>query len=326
MVTVRFTDRRGAVLTPSGLACLAGVPTVNVSSGCAHRCVYCYGRGYSQYPGEDTVLVYRDTAARVEKELARKRRRPAAVYFCPSCDAFQPVNAVLEESYQTMRVLLESGVGVEFVTKGTIPGRFLNLFSRHLGRVSAQIGLTTLDDPLRAALEPDAAPVNERLRSISRLKKAGVSVSVRADPLIHGVTDGDRDIAALMAACRQCGVTVMAVSYLFLRPAITASLKRHIADRALVERILAPYAQGCRFALRGGAGGGLALPEAVRSAAYKRLARLGAEHGLQVHVCGCKNPDVSSGRCHLVQSVERDMPESRSQGTSRLLWELPPSS
>jgi DNA repair photolyase len=158
MVTIRFTERRGAVLTPSGLACLAGVPTVNISTGCAHRCVYCYGRGYSQYPGDRTVLVYRDTAARVEKELARKRRRPAAVYFCPSCDAFQPVDAVLEESYRTMHVLLESGVGVEFISKGAIPGRFLDLFNRHQGRVSAQVGLTTLDDSLRATLEPGAAP------------------------------------------------------------------------------------------------------------------------------------------------------------------------
>jgi DNA repair photolyase len=326
MVSVRFIERRGTVLTPSGLACLAGVPTVNVSSGCAHRCVYCYGRGYSQYPGEDTVLVYRDTAARVEKELARKRRRPAAVYFCPSCDAFQPIDAVLEESYQTMCVLLESGVGVEFVTKGTIPGRFLDLFSRHPGRVSAQIGLTTLVDPLRAALEPGAAPVDERLRSILRLKEAGVGVSVRSDPLIHDVTDSAEGIAALMAACRRRGVAVMAVSYLFLRPAIVASLKRHIVDRALVERILVPYAQGCRFALRGGAGGGLALPESIRRAGFERIKQLAAEHGLQVHVCGCKNPDVASGRCHLVRSVEGDMPESQSQGTSQLLWELPPSS
>jgi DNA repair photolyase len=303
MASVRFIERRGAVLTPSGLACLAGVPTVNVSAGCAHRCVYCYGRGYSQYPGEDTVLVYRDTAARVAKELIRKRHRPAAVYFCPSCDAFQPVGAVLEESYQTMRVLLESGVGVEFVTKGAIPGRFLDLFRRHPGYVSAQIGLTTLADPLRATLEPDAAPVNERLLNVSRLMGVGVRVSVRADPLIHGVTDIEADVAALMAACRQRGVTVMAVSYLFLRPAITASLKRHIADRALVERILAPYAEGCRFALRGGAGGGLALPQAIRRDAYNRLVHLGAEHGLQVHVCGCKNPDVADGRCHLIRTA-----------------------
>jgi hypothetical protein len=128
-----------------------------------------------------------------------------------------------------------------------------------------------------------------------------------------------------MAACRENGVRVMAVSYLFLRPAIAASLKRHVTDHALVERILAPYEQGFRFSLRGGAGGGLALPEVIRRAAYERLVRLGVEHGLQVHVCGCKNPDVASGRCHLVRSVE-DMPESRSHGTSRLLWELPPSS
>jgi DNA repair photolyase len=270
--------------------------------------------------------VYRDTAARVEKELARKRRWPAAVYFCPSCDAFQPVDAVLEESYRTMRVLLESGVGVEFVTKGTIPGRFLDLFRRHRGCVSGQIGLTTLDESLRAALEPGAAPVSERLLNVSRLEEAGVYVSVRADPLIHGVTDADADVTALMAVCRQRGVTVMAVSYLFLRPAIAASLKRHIADRALAEQVLSPYAQGCRFALRGGAGGGLALPQAVRSAAYNRLTHLGAELGLQVHVCGCKNPDVAGGGCHLVRAAGADAQPDRPQAAPRLLWELPPSS
>jgi len=325
MVTVRLIERRGAVLTPSGLACLAGVPTVNVSTGCAHRCIYCYGRGYSQYPGEDVVLVYRDTAERVERELARKRRRPLAAYFCPSCDAFQPLDAVLEQSYQSMAAILGAGVGVEFVTKGAVPDRFLELFGRHPGRVSAQVGLTTLDDSLRATLEPGAAPVGERLANVSCLKEAGVSVAVRADPLIHGVTDSEGGLVALMAACRERGASDVAASYLFLRPAVTASLKRHVTDRALLERILAPYAQGCRFALRGGAGGGLALPEAVRSAAYERLVRLGVEYGLQVHVCGCKNPDVASGRCHLVRSVE-DVPESRGQETARLLWELPPSS
>jgi hypothetical protein len=34
MASVRFIERRGAVLTPSALACLSGVPTVNISSGC----------------------------------------------------------------------------------------------------------------------------------------------------------------------------------------------------------------------------------------------------------------------------------------------------
>jgi DNA repair photolyase len=325
VVNVRFIERRGAVLTPSGLACLAGVPTVNISSGCAHGCVYCYGRGYSQYPGEGTVHVYRDTAARVAAELKRKRRKPVAAYFCPSCDAFQPLDAVLEQSYRAMAAILDVGIGVEFVTKGAVPDRFLDLFSRHRGRVSGQVGLTTLDEALRAALEPGAASVNERLRSIARLKEVGVNVSVRADPLIHGVTDGDGDVAALMAASRERGVTDVAASYLFLRPAVTASLKRHVADRALVERILAPYAQGFHFALRGGAGGGLALPEAIRRAAFDRLKHLAAGHGLQVHICGCKNPDVATGRCHLVRERSEGGVGRRNQSRTGLLWESPPS-
>jgi len=325
VVTVRLIERRSAVLTPSGLACLAGVPTVNISSGCAHGCVYCYGRGYSQYPGEGTVHVYRDTAARVERELARKRRRPLAVYFCPSCDAFQPLDAVLEQSYQSMVAILDAGVGVEFVTKGAVPDRFLSLFGQHPGCVSGQVGLTTLDDTLRAALEPGAAPVGERLRSISCLREVGVNVSVRADPLIHGVTDGDGDVAALMAACCERGVTALAASYLFLRPAITSSLKRRVADRTLVERILAPYAQGFHFALRGGAGGGLALPEAIRRAAFDRLKHLAAGHGLQVHVCGCKNPDVASDWCHLVRDHSERDEGRRPPSRTGLFWEAPPS-
>ncbi len=324
-MNVRFIERRGAVLTPSGLACLAGVPTVNLSSGCAHGCVYCYGRGYSQYPGEGVVLVYRDAAERIARELARKRRRPHAVYFSPSCDAFQPLEAVLEESYRSMAAVLEAGVGVEFVTKGAIPDRFLDLFSRHRGRVSAQVGLTTLADGLRATLEPGAATVGERVGAVERLREVGVNVSVRADPLIHGVTDGDGDVVALMAASRERGVTDLAASYLFLRPAIAASLKRHVADRALVERVLTPYTEGVRFCLRGGAGGGLALPEAIRRAGFERLRRLAAEQGMHVHVCGCKNPDVSSDRCHLVQDSCHDDVGRTGPSRTGLLWESPPS-
>jgi len=324
VVNVRFIERRGAVLTPSGLACLAGVPTVNISSGCAHGCVYCYGRGYSQYPGEGTVHVYRDTAARIAAELKRKRRKPVAAYFCPSCDAFQPLDAVLDQSYRSMAAILEAGVGVEFVTKGAIPDRFLDLFSRHRGRVSGQVGLTTLDEALCQTLEPGAAPVAERLRSISRLNEVGVNVSVRADPLIHGVTDGDSSLAALMAACCERGVTSLAVSYLFLRPAVASSLKRHVADHALVERILAPYAQGCRFALRGGTGGGLALPETIRRAGFERMNRLAAGNGLEVHICGCKNPDVATGRCHLVRDPSEVEAERQPQSRTGLFWESPP--
>ncbi len=318
MASVRFIERRGAVLTPSGLACLAGVPTVNISTGCAHGCTYCYTRGYAQYPGEGTVRVYRDTASRVAQELARKRKRPASVYFCPSCDAFQPLEVVLDQSYGAMAAVLEAGVGVEFITKGSVPDRFLDLFVQYPGRVSCQVGLTTLDDSLRQTLEPGAATVDERLGSISRLRQVGISVGVRADPLIHGVTDGEASLTALLAACRDRGVVDLAASYLFLRPAVTAAIKRHVAGANLVERILSPYTAGTRFRLRGGASGGLALPEAIRRAGFTRLQQLAAKHGVHVHLCGCKNPDLTTDRCHLTRAAA---PQQTASTDQRLLWD-----
>jgi DNA repair photolyase len=318
---VRSIDRRGPVLTPSGLACLVGAATVNVTSGCAHDCVYCYARGYTRYPGDGVVVVYGDTARRIAQELPRKRRRPRTVYFCPSCDAFQPLETVLDQSFQSMAAALDGGAGVEFVTKGAVPEGFLALFRDHPGRVAAQVGLTTLDDGLRRLLEPGAASVGERLRGVVRLREAGVHVSIRADPLIHDLTDTDAGLRALLAASRECGVTDVAASYLFLRPAIAAGLTRSMPDRALAARLLAPYAHGSRFTLRGGASGGVALPHAIRRAGFDRMARLAAEHGLRVHVCGCKNADVTRGRCHLIRYAAGDREPALPEPPPGLLWD-----
>ena len=124
MAKVTLIDRKSNALTPSSLRCLSHLPTINMTAGCVHGCAYCYIRGYSQYPGDDAVVVYRNTAEQVERELKRKRKRPVAVCFCPSSDVFMPVEEVLDQSYRTMKLLLNQGVGVQFVTKGAIPERF----------------------------------------------------------------------------------------------------------------------------------------------------------------------------------------------------------
>jgi hypothetical protein len=107
-----------AVLTPSSLACLTHVPTVNLTAGCAHECRYCYARGYLTHPGEGKVTFYTNTLAKLREELRRKRKKPSTVYFSPSSDPFQPVPEVLGMTYEVFKFLLESRIGVAFVTKG----------------------------------------------------------------------------------------------------------------------------------------------------------------------------------------------------------------
>jgi len=306
MVNVEMADRKSQALSSSGLACLARVPTVNITRGCAHGCVYCYGQGYRQYPGPDRVVVYGNTAEQVSEELRRKRTKPRAVYFCPSCDAFQPILEVLDQSYRTMKVLLEHGVGVSLATKGVVPDRFITLFATHANLVSAQVGLACLDQSVMRIIEPGAASVAQRIDNVSQLLEAGVAVTVRADPMIHGLTDGHPEISGLLETCSDLGVKDVAASYLFLRPAIRAGLRRGIQDQELLRRILDPYEQCEKLAMRGGASGGIALPASIRREGFERIRDLGERLGIALHMCGCKNPDLTNDRCNLAGSESQE--------------------
>lgn len=155
---------------------------------------------------------------RTRRELRRKRRKPDRVYFSPSSDAFQPAPEVLDVTYRTMAVLLEHGVEVAFLTKGYVDERFLRLFADARMRVFAQVGITTLDEDIRQAIEPGAGSVSQRLETINGLLRSEVSIQARLDPLIPGLTDTIENLEPLLAELQQRGVRSIAASYLFLRP------------------------------------------------------------------------------------------------------------
>ena len=320
MAHVRIAERKGPVLTCSSLRCLASLPTINMTAGCAHDCVYCYTRGYRQYPGDETVVLYRHTARQVARELDRRKTKPPGVYFCPSCDAFQPPEQVLDESYRTMSALLARGVGVRLATKGIVPDRFLDLFVQHRGLVSGQVGLISLDDELLGIIEPGAPSPKQRLATIGDLRDAGAEVSLRADPLIHRATDSPGQLARLFAAARDAGAGAIAVSYLFLRPMILRILRRRLAESGLLDRILASYEHGEALGIRGGSGRGLMLSAEIRRRAFADIRSVAAAHGLPLSICGCKNADLVRSRCGLAGAEPL---RKRAQGgidSRPLLW------
>jgi len=299
LVKVISTSRKSAVLSPSRLACLAQTPTVNLTRGCAHGCVYCYARGYSGYPGDGTVVVYADTLEKLRRELSRKRRRPAAVYFSPSCDAFQPVPEVLELAYRAFELLLREGIGVAILTKGAMPEEHLALLARHAPLVRVQVGITTLDRETAGCLEPRAAAPETRLAQMRRLLAAGVETQARLDPIIPGVTDDEASIDALCAGLARVGVRQVAAGMLFLRPAILHALQRELRGNSLLDRILAPFAAGEQLEIQSEGSRVTALPAAARETAYGRIRAIAGRYAISVRVCACKNPDIARGSCRI---------------------------
>jgi DNA repair photolyase len=292
-------ERKSAVLTPSSLACLAHVPTVNLTAGCAHECRYCYARGYLTHPGEGKIRFYTNTLAKLQEELRRKRKKPTTVYFSPSSDPFQPVPEILNMAYDVFKFLLESEIGVAFVTKGRIPERHRQLLADYAPLVQGRIGLITLDPAVVAGFEPGAARPEVRLSQASQLIGAGVSVEARLDPILPGVTDGSDCLEPVCAALARAGVRKIAASVLFLRPAVIGSLRRHVEDKLMLNRLLNCFNDARPLAIHADNSLVRALPVAARLEIIERLKSIARRHGLEVLVCACKNPDISSGSCHI---------------------------
>jgi len=299
MTQVIRIERKSAVLTPSGLACLAHVPTVNLTAGCAHECRYCYARGYQTHPGEGKVRFYTNTLAKLREELRRKRKKPTTVYFSPSSDPFQPVPEVLDMAYDVFRFLLESEIGVAFVTKGRIPQRHRDLLAAHAPLVQGRIGLITLDPGTAAAFEPHAATPEVRLAQAGELIGAQVPVEARLDPILPGVTDGADCLEPLCAALARIGVRKLAASVLFLRPAVIGSLRRYVRDKVMLHRMSDHFASAESLAIHADNSRVRALPTGARLEILERLKSIAHRHSLEVLVCACKNPDISSGSCHI---------------------------
>ena len=292
-------ERKSAVLTPSSLACLAHVPTVNLTAGCAHECRYCYARGYLTHPGEGKVAFYTNTLAKLREELRRKRKKPTTVYFSPSSDPFQPVPEVLDMTYDVFRFLFDLEIGVAFVTKGQIPERHRKLLAAHAPLVQGRIGLITVDPAVAAAFEPLAAIPEVRLSQAAKLIGAGILVESRLDPILPGVTDDADSLEQLCAALAGVGMRTIAASVLFLRPTVVGSLRRRVEDKHMVGRLLNSFDGSGPMAIHAGNSRVRALPAAARFEIMERLKSIAYRYGLSVLVCACKNPDIARGSCHI---------------------------
>jgi len=298
MVKIVKVNRKSSILTPSSLACLSNIPTINLTSGCAHGCLYCYTRGYSTFPGENIIILYANSLAKLQSELKHKRKKPYAVYFSPASDIFQPVPEVLEMGYDVLAYLFENEIRVAFLTKGHIPDPHMQLILANSRLVRAQFGLITIDVKITKTLEPGAAIPESRLFQAKQFIEAGIETQIRVDPIIPGLTDDNDSLSKLCAAVADIRVKRIAASVLFLRTAIYKSLKCH-CDPHIFKSLIAKFGKARKIKIHAENSSVTALPAQMRLDIYKRLERIAFEHGIAVRLCACKNPEIASGTCSI---------------------------
>lgn len=298
MINIVLAERKSPLLSPSQLGCLKNTPAINITAGCAHGCVYCYARGYSTFPGENKIVIYKNVVEKLNIELSRKRTMPQAVYFSPSSDLFQPVPEVLDVSHAVLETLLAKGIGVAFLTKGEIPGGTMHLLTHHADKVRAQIGLITTNDSIRAMFEPKAASIPARLRQIRTLAASGIEVEARIMPILPSLTDRPDSIHGLCKAITQSGIRRAAISTLFIRPAILMALQRRIGNKEITDKLCGYFQDSGRLPVRAGHSSVVPVARTIREQIYSRFRYIAAQYEIDLSVCGCMNPDIG-GSCNI---------------------------
>ena len=294
-MTIEPRLRKGKVLTPSAIPCLQRLPTVNVTLGCSHGCGYCYIQGYANYPGDDRIVLFTNTAELIRAELQSMRRKPKRVYFSPSSDAFQYQPQVRAVSLESMRVLLEAGVEVAFLTKGFLTDECFELFAQYPSKVFAQIGITTTDQKLLRQIEPRAGPPRMRVEAIRRLAQLGITVRPRLDPLIPDITDNPTNLDALFEQLRAVGVCSASASFLFIRNAFINKVKSHYAE---LGQGFGP-ARWKHQSFADSCGSAKSLDESDRQIRFERVIRIAQAYGISVDICTCKNPEFVGAGCSI---------------------------
>ncbi|MFC1588135.1 radical SAM protein [Planctomycetota bacterium] len=297
MVEILIIERKSKVLTSSDLACLSKIATINLTAGCTHGCRYCYTKGFSVYPGDGRVVIYKDLPEKLRDELQRRRKKPKAVYFSPSSDIFQPVREVLDLAYELLEILFENNISVTILTKGKIPTRHMSLLRNNMSLVNVQIGIITMNDRIRRLFEPNAASCAERISQIRQLIEYGIPTRARLDPIIPEFTDDETTLKTLFQNLSKVGIKKTAIAVLYLRPRIKGSIKQYLGDQERSTQLLAHFETGYRMPISAKNSYVTALSKEFRGKLFNRAQQIANSYAIETKICACKNPDIASECC-----------------------------
>lgn len=221
--------------------------SLNPYQGCEHGCIYCYARNTHPYWGysagldfERKILIKRNAAELLEKELKKKSWQAAPVMFAGNTDVYQPAERKFGLTRACLEVFWKYRHPVSVITKNSLILRDLDLLRQLASEqlVHVAISITTLNDDLRLLLEPRTATVKNRLRTVEVLTEAGVPVFVMMAPVIPGLND--HEIIPLVKAVAERGALGVGHTMVRLNGDVAAIfedwIRKTMPDRA--DRVL----------------------------------------------------------------------------------------
>jgi len=162
---------------------------LNPYTGCQTGCRYCYARlfmpRYSGHkePWGEFVDVKKNAVELLKKQLERAKK--GTVWISSVCDPYQPLEAGYELTRGCLKELLKKQFPVNIQTKSKLVLRDLDLF-RQFATIDVGFTIATDDEKVAKLFEPQASPVNERIKALETIHDEGIRTFAFIGPLLPG--------------------------------------------------------------------------------------------------------------------------------------------
>lgn len=222
LATQLFADHTRSIITKNQSPDIGFEQSINPYKGCEHGCIYCFARPTHAYldlsPGldfESKIFYKTDARKHLLAELSHPRYKCSTIAIGTNTDPYQPAEKQHRIMREILATLLECRHPVSIVTKSALIARDLDILAElaSMGLAYVHVSVTTLDNDLKTKLEPRTASPQARLRTISRLREAGIPTGAMLAPLIPFIND--RELEALVVRCVEAGA--QALGYILIR-------------------------------------------------------------------------------------------------------------
>jgi DNA repair photolyase len=200
--------------------------SINPYRGCEFACRYCYARythEFMELQPEDferKIFIKQNAAWLLEQEL--KQVRPGEeIALGTATDPYQPTERRARVTESLLEVLArQRGLRIGLVTKSTLIERDIPLLQKVAERnaLALHLTITTANATLARLLEPRAPRPDLRLRTVARLRQAGLRTGILCSPLLPGITDTGKALDGMAKRAKAADASFFCAQPLFLKP------------------------------------------------------------------------------------------------------------
>lgn len=177
--------KRASLLYKTGVE--YGDYTINHVQGCAHGCKYpCYAMLMAKRFGKAKTYeewcepkIVENALELLDREIPKLKSKIKSVQLCFTTDPFMyGYDEVSSLSISIIKKLNDNAIKCSVLTKGVLPFELSELSKEN----EYGITLVSLSEEFRKAMEPNTAPLAERIKALKALHEAGCKTWVSIEP------------------------------------------------------------------------------------------------------------------------------------------------